>query len=387
MKKYFNFISIYFIGCFYCNSQSGLSAEKVKSADIEATSSTKTLLNLLTNTSEFGFLFGHQDDLAYGVNWKYIKGRSDVKESAGDYPAIYGWDVAGLDKGLDKNIDGVPFDKMKAYIIETSNRGGITTISWHLDNPLTYKNAWDTTPNTLKSILKGGNKHNEYKNSLDKLVSFFLSLKDKKNQLVPVIFRPYHEQTGTWFWWGKNNEAKDYIELWRFTEDYLKEKGVHNLIYAYSTADFTSEKEFLEFYPGDEYVDILGFDKYELSDPTKDNTFIENCQKQFAIMNKIAINHKKLIAFTETGYEQIPYSKWWTETLLKAIGEYKIAYVLVWRNHGLNTSVNTPHMHYYAPYKGQITVPDFRNFYNLPQTIFEKDFRKIQSKNNVKPSK
>ena len=93
-------------------------------------------------------------------------------------------------------------------------------------------------------------------------------------------------------------------------------------------------------------------------------------------MNDFALQHHKLMAFAETGYEQIPDKNWWTNVLLKAIGNYKISYVLVWRNHGWQEKEQK--MHYYAPYKGHLSEEDFKKFYELPETLFQKD---ISSKN------
>jgi mannan endo-1,4-beta-mannosidase len=92
------------------------------------------------------------------------------------------------------------------------------------------------------------------------------------------------------------------------------------------------------------------------------------------MIGQIAGEKKKLFALAETGFEAIPYEKWWTETLLKAIGDNKISYVLLWRNHGYQES--TKRMHYYAPYKGQISEKDFLKFYNLEITQFEKQVAK-----------
>jgi mannan endo-1,4-beta-mannosidase len=151
---------------------------------------------------------------------------------------------------------------------------------------------------------------------------------------------------------------------------------VHNLIYVYNTSDFKTREEFLEYYPGSDYADILSFDKYQYKDPVTDNSFIEDCQKQFSIMDQVSKEQNKPMAFAETGYEQIPYTKWWTDTLMKAIGDYKISYVLVWRNHGWNEWMNPPKMHYYAPYKGHASQQDFIDFYNLDKIFFEKDAAK-----------
>jgi mannan endo-1,4-beta-mannosidase len=343
-----------------------------KLVDNEATKETQSLYQNLFKLKEKGILFGHQDDLAYGVNWKYEEGRSDVKEVTGDYPAVYGWDIAGIEMKALKNIDGVPFDKMIQYIKEVYERGGINTISWHLNNPLNDKNAWDTTPGSLASAIPGGVAHVKYKLWLDEVVVFNSKLKDNKGSAIPILFRPFHELTGDWFWWCQNNGSpEEYTKLWKFTVDYLKSKGVHNFIYVYNTSMVKNRDEYLKYYPGSDYVDILSFDNYQYNDPVQDDSFVQNNRNLIGIINEIAKEENKLIAFAETGYEQIPFNKWWTKTLMESIGEYKISYVLVWRNHGFQESENK--MHYYAPFKGHPNQKDFVDFYRLERTLFQKE--------------
>ncbi|MBS1655430.1 MAG: beta-mannosidase, partial [Bacteroidetes bacterium] len=211
---------------------------------------------------------------------------------------------------------------------------------------------------------------------LDKAADFFLSLKGDKGELIPVLFRPFHELTGNWFWWCKNTcSADEFKSIWQFTFHYLTEtKKVHNLLFVFNTADFNSASEYLLRYPGDDVVDVLSFDAYQYDDPQQSDGFIKKTGNQLGIMESIAKEKQKLFALAETGYEQIPYAEWWTKTLLKAIGDHKISYVLVWRNHGYNETMKK--MHYYAPYKGHPSSTDFVKFYELPQTLFEKDVKK-----------
>ena len=375
MKKSISVLLTYFFIGTACSLKAQTIDTKLSISDKKSTPETVILYKNLTKLINKGIMFGHQDDLAYGVNWKQEAGRSDVKEVSGDYPAVYGWDLGGLEKKSDKNIDGVPFDKMKQYIKDAHARGGIVTISWHFNNPLTGNDAWDTTPKSLASALPGGVSHEKFKSWLDEAAKFILSIKDEKGRAIPMLYRPYHELTGNWFWWCKNNGSpEEFKTLWKFTIDYLQKKGVHNLIYVYNTASFKNKEEFLEYYPGSDYADILSFDNYQYNDPTKDNSFIENCQRQFKIMDEVAKEQNKIMSFAETGYEAIPYDKWWTNTLMKAIGDYKISYVLVWRNHGWQEKEKK--MHYYAPYKGQVSEKDFVDFYNLDKILFEKDAAK-----------
>lgn len=342
-------------------------------SDKNATPETENLYQNLILLQEKGFLFGHQDDLAYGVKWRYEEGRSDIKDVTGDYPALYGWDLGGIEHQKSNNIDGVPFKKMKNWIKEIYDQGGVSTISWHMDNPLTMKNSWDTTPGSLRSILPNGEKHQLYLSWLDEAAQFLGNLKGSDGKKIPILYRPFHELTGNWFWWCKNNATpEEFKEIWRFTIHYLREtKKLNNLIIVYNTADFKSKEEFLEYYPGDDVVDVLSFDKYQYTNPVTDSSFITEVQNQLKIMNEVAVEHQKPMAIAETGYEQIPYENWWTKTLTEAIGNYKISFVLLWRNHGWQEQEKK--MHYYAPYKGQLSEKDFIEFYNSPKTFFQKD--------------
>ncbi|MDI3319551.1 glycoside hydrolase family 26 protein [Pinibacter soli] len=345
--------------------------------DKDATKETVNLYKNLKRSAQKGYLFGHQDDLAYGVGWKYEKGRSDVKDVVNDYPGIYGWELGGIEYDKPVDLDSVPFDKMKGFIEDAYNRGGVITISWHLHNPFNGKTAWSTDQGSVASILPGAEKNELFKTWLDKVAAFLLSLKGKNGEAVPVLFRPYHELTGNWFWWGRTAcTPYEFKQLWRFTINYLqKEKGVHNLLYVYNTGgDFTTANEFLERYPGDDVADVLSMDAYQTGDPSKDDSFVKHANSNLQILGTLAKEKNKIFAFAETGYEAIPYAQWWTNTLAKAIGDNKIAYVLVWRNHGLMKE--NGRMHYYAPYKGQVSADDFMNFYKMKNTLFEKDAKK-----------
>lgn len=375
MKKHFYTLFISALIGTSCSAQHKNSNTNLSISDKKATPETIQLYKNLNKLVQKGYLFGHQDDLAYGVNWKYENGRSDIKDVVGDYPAVYGWDIAGLEKGDVNNIDGVPFEKMKQYIIEANERGGISSISWHFDNPATGKNAWDNTPNSLKTILPGGENHQKFTSWLDKAAVFFLSLKDTKGRNIPILFRPYHELTGGWFWWGKGNCTPDeFKSAWKFIFEYLQKKGVHNLIYVYNTSSFGTKEDFLKNYPGDDFADIISFDSYQNNNDPDGQKFISEMQSQLKILNEIGLEKHKLTAVAEAGYEAVPDPKWWTGTFSKAIGDYKISYALLWRNHGWQE--NEKKMHYYAPFKGQVSEKDFIDYYNLDKTLFEKDIKK-----------
>lgn len=346
--------------------------------DASATPLTKKAYAFLFEIQKRGVVFGHQDDLAYGVGWKYIDGNSDIKLITGEYPGIYGWDIAHIEKKSTTNIDKVPFDKMKRYIVEGFDRGGLITISWHAPNPLTGGDAWDTTHGTVASILPNGQKHQQYIQWLDRVTAFLQALKTKEGIQIPILFRPFHELTGNWFWWCKNSCSPDeFKQLWRFTVSYLRDKRqLHHLIYVYNTADFGSSTEFLERYPGDEWVDVLSFDRYQFEGKNGTALFNEVMTNQLTILNQVAIQKNKPVGLAETGYEAIPDPTWWTTTLYPLLKKYPLAFVLVWRNHGFMPS--TGKMHHYAPYPGHLSEADFKKFHSFPEIFFETKIRELK---------
>jgi len=341
-------------------------------ADQKATAYTHNLYRNLVKNWGQSVLFGHQDDLAYGIGWKYEDGRSDIKELTGEYPALFGWDISGLEKDKAENIDGVPFQKMKAFIKQAYDMGAVNTISWHLDNPVNGKTAWDTTRATIPTILPGGAKHRLYTAWLDKVAGFLADLKGSDGKAIPVLFRPFHELTGSWFWWGKNESSpEEYIRLYRFTADYLKHvKHTHNLIYVYNVSDFKSKAEYLERYPGDDYIDILSFDAYQYGPVSNGPAFAKDLAAKLAIQQEIAEQKGKIMAIAELGYLEIPDANWWTQVLYKGMADFKVSYIMPWRNAGYRPQEKDNH--YFAPYKGQTSAADFLNFYKLDKLMFQK---------------
>jgi mannan endo-1,4-beta-mannosidase len=345
--------------------------------DRDATIQTRALLANMSRLSPDYLLFGHQDDLAYGVHWKREPGRSDVLETAGAYPAVYGWELGDLELGAEQNLDGVRFDDMRRWILEGYGRGGVITIGWHLRNPASGGNAWDTT-RAIHTAIPGGEHHEAYRATLDRFAEFVGGLQAGSSRWldrghpVPIIFRPFHEMTGSWFWWGRRHVTpEEFVRLWQFTVDYLRnEKGLHNLLYAYSTDVFATDEQYLEHYPGDDYVDILGVDDYH---SLRSDEGVAELSARLRRLVEIADARGKVAAMTETGFEGIPYPQWWTGRLLRGIQAdsvaRRIAYVLVWRN---ANDADIPG-HHYAPYPGHPSAPDFVEFRNDPFVLFEPD--------------
>lgn len=373
-----------------CERHTNLSTRDITLVDPHASPETQALYVNLDRIRHDQVLFGHQDDLAYGVHWVEEPGRSDVKEVAGSYPALYGWELGDLELGEAENLDNVNFDKMRAWIKEGYNRGGVITISWHMNNPVSGGHAWDLTP-AVSEIIPDGERHDSYKEWLDTFSDFIKSLKVSSTQWtehdhhIPIIFRPFHEHNGDWFWWARGHcTEEEYIALWRFTVEYLRDiKQLHNLLYAFSPDRSRMnmdrfKRDYLYGYPGDGYVDIIGLDNYwDVGHWTTDNPREDRIQKlsrSLSYITEIADERNKIPAFTETGYEAIPDPTWWTDILLEGIRKdnrsKEIAWVLVWRN---ANEIIDREGHFYAPYPGHPSAEDFIKFRNEPMILFEDD--------------
>lgn len=354
-------------------------------SDPKATKPAQTLYQRLAMISKSHTLIGQQDALAYGVGRRSATyaWRSDMADVCGKFPAVFGWDFGHL--GLDgRNLDGVDFGYMKLWMSEVYRRGGINTVSWHMRNPLTGGDAWDTGLRVVKEILPGGSKQARYLSRLDRAADFITSLTTPSDlalsragllvhEKIPLIFRPFHEHTGSWFWWGQKWCSKEeFIQLWRFTVHYLRnEKGLHQLIYAYSPDRFNDRSHYLERYPGHDVVDVFGLDDYH--DLGKNGKTTALVQRLRTIV-ELADEYGKLAALTETGYESIPEANWWTGRLSPALFQdplaAKIAWVLLWRNDRKT--------HHYGPYPGHLSSPDFIAFSRDERVTFLEDFAQIE---------
>lgn len=323
----------------------------------------ENLLKNLKTTSSRGIMFGHQDDTVYGIGWEGESGKSDVKSVCGEYPAVISFDLGHLELGDSLNLDGVAFDKIRQEIINQYERGGMISLSWHVRNPATGGDSWDVSDSTVvKSILPSGNNHVLFAKWLNMVADFMNSLQAPTGEKIPVLFRPWHEHTGSWFWWGAALcSPEEYKALWKMTIDALKDKGVNHLLYAYSPgSEPQSVAEYMERYPGDSIIDLVGLDTYQ----SDKGEYLKNLEKGLAIIDSVGKQHDKAIALTETGYEGIPDSLWWTQTLLPAIEKYPLSYVLVWRNARERIT------HHYAPYPGHPSAVDFVDFYQNSKTLF-----------------
>ena len=314
----------------------------------------------------------------YGLTWAYDKDSSDVKNVCGDYPAVMGFELGGIEMGDEKSLDSVPFTRITEEVINHYKRGGIITLSWHPRNPVTTVEgggnagqkfpegtAWDVTDSTVvKSILPGGSQHEKFQLWMQRLSDFLATLKTADGQSIPIIFRPWHENTGSWFWWGeKLCTADEYKALWNMLQDKLNADGFTNLVWAYSPGmapDLTEEK-FLERYPGNDRIALVGIDGYQWG--TRED-FMKQLDPNLDMLTKFAEKNGKIAALTECGLKNLTEPDWWTVALMPIVHKYPISYLLVWRNYKEE---------WFGPSPNMPDAPYFKEYYNAEKSLFLKD--------------
>lgn len=343
------------------------------------TAETASLLGYLHSVSGRALLFGHQHDTTQGLTLRNRDSTqdSDVFSAVGDYPAVYGWDTLSI-------VGSKPEGDIVRHVKAAYQRGGIVTISTHLPNPTAQSDAWDTSP-TVEYILPGGKDNDKYRAQLDQIADWAHQMTDPQGRPIPMILRILHENTGSWFWWGAAyTSPEQYKNLFRYTVDYLRDvRGVNNLLFSYSPSDdFNgSELAYLERYPGDQYVDVLGFDSYG---PAKDNqAWRDMVVKGAATIARLAEARGKVAALTEVGLQPDDLAKGnkdpdWYTSLLSALqadpDARKIAYMLVW--------TNARPEHYWVPVQAQHDgmFEDFQRFYASPVTLFNRDLHDVYNR-------
>ena len=324
----------------------------------------------LTRLAKKGIMFGHQDDPFYGLGWSYEEGRSDVRDLVGDYPAVMGFELGGIELGDDKNLDSVPFQVMRREILAQHRRGGIVTISWHPRNPLTGGTAWvngeERSQNTVAAVLPGGRSHGVFEIWLRRLTAFLASLTDEQGRPIPFIFRPWHENSGGWFWWGRGLcSSQEYRALWNMTQDFVVQTLPYNILWSWSP-NYGFEADALDTYPGHDRVDIIGLDAYQQRNG--EEAFIKQLNKDLATLCQLAREGRRLVALTECGFQNIPDPTWWTRVLQPQIEKYPISYFLVWRN--------ADHRQYFAPAPGTADAKEFTEMVKSKKILMLKDIAK-----------
>ncbi len=334
-------------------------------ADPNLVQEAKDLHARLQHITQKGIAFGQQEAIFGGLDfYEYNSLESDFSLAAGDYPAIIGFDLEGWER-WDTSIPIERFlSRWESAIKNAHNNGSIITISWHASNPLSGGDAFDRTK-VVGEMLEGGSVRSRFLRYLEDIAFFLNELKDENGRPIPVLFRPWHEMNGDFFYWGEGLRTnEEFKQLYRDTVTILSETyNVHNALYVYSPNIVTNAAEYMKNYPGDDYVDMLGIDLYDF----RNGNFLNDAIRNLDIVENIAREKNMLFALTETGIENVPQSNWWTDNLYRAIRSSSITYVMIWRNARKD--------HFFGPYEGHPSEEDFRTFVSKDVILLNSDIQ------------
>lgn len=245
------------------------------------------------------------------VNWNNDIAE-DIYDATGKYPAINCYDFIHI--FVPENNYWIDYTDITPAQ-EWADAGGIVSLMWHFMVPVDE----DTTPDTSGSgatysptettfdaadALVDGTWENEwFYDQMDKVADVILQLQEAG---IAAIWRPFHEAAGNatrtkgdwtgtaWFWWGYDG-ADTYKALWQAMFDYFQEKGVHNLIWEWTTQNYNGDSSAYsdddDWYPGDDYVDMIGRDLYAYTAAEEAQEF-EEIQERYP---------EKMIALSECG--------------------------------------------------------------------------------------
>lgn len=292
-----------------------IKATQTTCCDVNATDETRALMSYLASVYGNGIISGQQEIYQYGHGGNFEVEFDYLNDLTGHYPAIRGFDF--LNSANILYGSGRAEGTVDRMIDWAKNKNGIVTAAWHITVPkkmagykvgdgVSYENATykpDETDFVTSNVLEEGTVEREfYLKSLEVIAEQFLELQEAG---VPVIWRPLHEaegaggETGGWFWWAKDG-SDVYKEIWKLTYDTIVNKyGCHNIIWEWNSYNYEYSQD---WYPGDEYVDIIGYDKYNCTDWSTGSAVIKHNDSAisstfYGIMDKY--DSAKMIAMAE----------------------------------------------------------------------------------------
>lgn len=348
-------------------------------SDPEATADTQALLAFLGDVSASdAFIFGHHNANYMGQHWEdkdASQGKSDAHLAVGQHPGLFEYNFHWI-----ANAKGKAKADLIPHIQHAASVGALVEFHFEADNPVTGGDSHDLKGKPIVELLPSGTLgskgtgHAKWKEWLNQFADF------AKDVGAPIIFRPFHEATGGWFWWGsKASTPAEYRHAWQWTVEYLREtKHVHNVLYAYapSKPDENPETSYgvtgTSRYPGNGYVDIACFDHYGTEDSFAPE-LLESCRLSTAF----AFTHGKVPAICEfgrsEGSENLDSSiaaQWWDKNFLGPVKNDEscknVAFALTWANRSPQS--------YWVPLQGQPSYDGFVSFHQNKATLFAGDF-------------
>lgn len=371
----FTFLSVLLALATSCSTTAQIKAPTAPPVAVDPTVTDATK-NLLASLHHIGwetdsFMFGQEFPLSWDRKETGLLDpeMSDVKDVVGDHPGVHGSDFHFL-------IDKEPHERLvhKIAAKRAFEQGAMLTLDYHWLGKYGKNHTWhEEDAKILYNVVNNDDSRGD--------VTWFYQCLDNVLEVInedlqfPIVFRPLHEMNGDWFWWGSRLKGgpETYQRAFQLIVEYMAPRTEYVLFC------WSPDKTFAtEYYPGDEYVDVIGFDGYGEGNPRTKWFTVELMIEGLESAVDFAAAHGKVVAFTETGFDttrSINYQEtdpdWWTESVLKPIQASekasRIAWILTWVNSGWSGP--------YVPYSesSEASKEDFRKFYNDPSTLFLKE--------------
>jgi len=230
---------------------------KTKAVNKNATAGARELLQLLYDIKGTNTLSGQHDYLEIPDRHSNL-----VKKLTGEFPALKGYEMGGITDQTEKELAAYR-DKVVKNAIAWHKSGSFITFTYHMNLPDGCY-CWDEVNNggisqeKFREIITPGTEL--YKKHIKDLDRAAIYLKKLRDAGVPVLWRPYHEMNGKWFWWGRQPE---FAQLWEIMyERYTKVHKLNNLIWVWSAATLEWADDFEDYYVGPDRADVIAIDIY-----------------------------------------------------------------------------------------------------------------------------
>ncbi|MEM6655306.1 MAG: glycosyl hydrolase [Planctomycetota bacterium] len=349
-------------------------------SDPEATPETVLLYNNLKRAAKQHLLYGQYSPFTRGKH--VVEDRPSVDVS--DCHTLVGAHPAVVEFGLHKTEN---YAFWRRAIPELHKRGILISLSSHSRNPdltIPYNHShMDNRGDPVRKVLdRTSSDHRAYIELLNGYGNFIRSLRDEAGRPIPVFLRMYHEHSGHWFWWGsKTCTPEEFNALWRMTADHFRNTmGLHNLILVISPSKPETTDKFLERFPGQDYVDVYGFDSYASERLPE---LLLSCSR---VVADLARKDQKVAAITEFGVkgglsattDPRFYSRMFLDELKSDPLASEVAYALTWFGREPRVDDTTGNWSAYPDEPSTRHVyRDFVDFRADPWTVFEGDYRNL----------
>ena len=316
-------------------------AQPFKPVNAQASPEAVKVLNYLYEINGKAILSGQ-----HNFNQAMNRCSDSAKAMTGKYPAVWGTDF--IWNGMTDNGQAVVDEAIKKW-----KEGYLVTLMWHQgrptdDPPYGWKESVQgklSDAQWIELTTPGTALNGRWLAQVDKIAGWLGQLRDAH---VPVLWRPYHEMNGVWFWWGDKKGENGIAKLWKMEYDrFVNHFKLNNLLWVWGAnglRDLPRDEAFAykDYYPGAGYVDVLGADVYRFDYEQSDYDALLDLAKG------------KLIALTEVG--QLP-----SQTVLEA--QPKWAWFVVWANF------------LWSPAIGGNNLREVKEIYGRPGTLSHEDVK------------